>query len=239
MIETKIETRYGTVQLLSIGKERLSDDFTNCETPEDWILWTRREIAKNWDTPLESVHCLDQIHSNRIFLLDEQDNPVPGKQGDGLICESITQVLVIRTADCVPLLAWDYETKRIAAVHIGWKGAREGILESFWDAIHKNGWNSPGFYIGPYIRGKDYEVGEDVYSFFQGSNHIQPKEGTPKKYLLDLGEWIQEEILRQYPDAFIMDSGENTFGSSEWFSHRSGEKGRNLNAIRFLALSRG
>ena len=72
---------------------------------------------------------LIQHHSNKIINFD---NFLIKKRfkADGIITSIPKFSLGILTADCVPILVADKETKIIAAIHSGWKGANSGIIEN-------------------------------------------------------------------------------------------------------------
>ena len=70
--------------------------------------------------------------------------------------------LVVKTADCMPIFLKD--KKRIGAVHAGWRGLGMGIIE---EAINKiNSSNDLIVWLGPCISQENFEVGFDVYEFF-------------------------------------------------------------------------
>lgn len=46
---------------------------------------------------------------------------------DGIISNQTDVSLLIRAADCVPLVLYDPDTHSVAVVHVGWKGAVKGV----------------------------------------------------------------------------------------------------------------
>jgi copper oxidase (laccase) domain-containing protein len=149
--------------------------------------------------------------------------------------------LVVRTADCVPIAVWSYDFPFVCMVHSGWKGTYLGILNKVYKMIleesSKFGIAFPkiGCAIGPRIFGEDYEVEIDVASHFLNTRGItdsyQIKGSNIDKYKLDLGIIIKDQIKILNPTAIVFDFSVNTFQSNDWFSHRNGEVGRNLNII--------
>lgn len=72
----------------------------------------------------ESFAYLDQIHSSHVLSVDS-----PGKYtGDGIFCGNRSMMLMVRTADCLPLYACDFHSGLIGMVHMGWRPALKGIL---------------------------------------------------------------------------------------------------------------
>ncbi|MCC5813666.1 MAG: polyphenol oxidase family protein [Leptospira sp.] len=242
MIKIDITTNYGIVNLFSYGKDSLPE-YKN----EDWTQYTKTSVSELFNHPKESIFCLNQVHGKEIISIqkdsdiskfyqsDSPANSVP--DADGLVTTLDSKILTIRTADCVPVLIWSYDTPFIAALHIGWKGASIGMLTSFLDTYTKPS-DKLGFYIGPSISAENYEVGEDVANLFSNTKSIAPSiHGNPGHFQLDLCKFIATQIRERFPAAMLLDSGEDTFHSNNWFSHRAGELGRNLHGIRFFALS--
>ncbi len=68
-----------------------------------------------------------QQHSDTIHRLDSMPNKK--LEGDALMTDVPGLLLVIRTADCLPVLLVDEENRAVAAVHCGWRGTEKRILE--------------------------------------------------------------------------------------------------------------
>ena len=73
---------------------------------------------------LKSVF-LDQIHSDIIHTVVEL--PDKNWKGDALLTDRPGILLVVRTADCLPVLLVDKKKKVVAAVHCGWRGTKKKI----------------------------------------------------------------------------------------------------------------
>ncbi|MBN2484141.1 MAG: polyphenol oxidase family protein [Candidatus Omnitrophica bacterium] len=77
------------------------------------------------DLPLDVAY-LNQIHSSGVEQIDS-----PGiYEGDGLFTFRKNLVLVVKTADCLPLLGLDEKGGLISAIHMGWRSAESGILHN-------------------------------------------------------------------------------------------------------------
>ncbi len=101
---------------------------------------------------------LSQTHSNRIICLDDV---VTDTNADGAYTTIKNRICTIMTADCVPLLFCNSTGTKVAAVHAGWKGICNGIIEKAVELLDKP--STIMVWIGPCICAKHYEVGTDVY----------------------------------------------------------------------------
>lgn len=80
--------------------------------------------------------------------------------GDGAATAMADLPLVALGADCAPIaLAND---TAVAAIHAGWRGARDGVVEHGVAALHRLGRGSVRGAIGPCICVRHYEFGADA-----------------------------------------------------------------------------
>ena len=68
-----------------------------------------------------------QIHSARVRYVPEADRGRVFDDYDGFVTDRPGVTLIVKTADCVPILLADAEAGVIAAVHAGWRGTVGGI----------------------------------------------------------------------------------------------------------------
>jgi len=112
----------------------------------------------------QGITTAKQIHSCIV-----QDASGPLAEGDALISNRPGVIVGIRTADCVPVLLADPETRAVAAVHAGWRGSAEGIAALAVRALSREWGVHPGNLraaIGPSIGACCYEVGPEVAARF-------------------------------------------------------------------------
>ncbi|NQW70412.1 MAG: peptidoglycan editing factor PgeF [Betaproteobacteria bacterium] len=123
---------------------------------------------------------LKQIHSSIVSIPTLRTNqPNLPIVADAIVTTKSDEVLVIMTADCLPVLFAANDGSVIGAAHAGWRGLSSGVLENTVDAMLSL---SPHLsstellaYMGPAIGPSIYEVGEDVFETFQESS-IKPNE---------------------------------------------------------------
>lgn len=145
---------------------------------------------------------LRQVHSDVIhFILDVPNTTL---RGDAMITALPRLFLIIRTADCLPVLLVDEKKQVIAAVHCGWKGTLLRLLEKVVSGMKTQLGCNPANVIvalGPSISGRCYEVGEDVRGPFRDNGFpdalFRPVSGRPRKHFLDLREANRIQLRAQ------------------------------------------
>ena len=93
------------------------------------------------------------------------------RSGDALIADSAGMFLGIRVADCMPILMVDAERRAVAAVHAGWRGALQRIVQKAAGEMCRMFGSRPRdllVAVGPSIRKCCYEVGPEVVDVFCG-----------------------------------------------------------------------
>ena len=79
---------------------------------------------------------LAQTHSNKCFILEHakinkiHDFIPTILRGDAVVSNIKGKVLCITTADCVPILLVDKKRNIAGAIHSGWRGALNGVMEN-------------------------------------------------------------------------------------------------------------
>jgi len=108
-----------------------------------------------------------QVHSDSVHRLEAA--PPEKLEGDGLMTDVPGLLLVIRTADCLPVFLVDAKNRAVAAVHCGWRGTEKRILERAVLAMGRGYGSEPGTMLaalGPCIGSACYEVGPEVRDGF-------------------------------------------------------------------------
>ena len=133
---------------------------------------------------------LHQIHSDIIHVIE--DMPTERLEGDALVTDVPGLLLVIKTADCLPVLLADERRRVIAAVHAGWRGTRARIVRKAVETLVSRFNARPADLraaLGPCIGPSCYEVGEDVRREFPAadfSDGLFAPAGRPGKFMFDL-----------------------------------------------------
>jgi polyphenol oxidase len=145
----------------------------------DWD--TRARVTENRATFFRAIGAakmrvvaLRQFHSDAAHFidaanLDAASNPKSALQGDALFTRERGVLLVVQTADCVPILFADPKNRAIAAIHSGWRGTLARIAVKTLGRMKMEFGTNPADVIaaiGPAIGRCCYEVGSEVATDF-------------------------------------------------------------------------
>lgn len=109
-----------------------------------------------------AVADLSQVHSCSVArAVDALAARVPA---DALTSPRGGCAVLVRVADCVPVLIADPSTGHVAAVHAGWRGVVTGIVPAAVDALRSIGADARACVaaVGPCISAKHFEIGPEV-----------------------------------------------------------------------------
>ncbi len=131
----------------------------------------------------DSRRQVKQVHGATIY--DDHTYRDDAQEGDGMVTAQSRTALIIKTADCLPVLASD--GFRAVAVHAGWRGLKAGIVKKMAGFVKAN---QARVYIGPAIASSNYEVDQDLYTPWLAEEpalaaHLFPAPAGGTKRLLD------------------------------------------------------
>ncbi len=111
---------------------------------------------------------LRQIHSDIIHRV-ESGSEAP-LVGDGLLTSAPGLLLVVQTADCLPIILADTKHRAVGVFHAGWRGTVKRIVEKGVGEMFRHFGSHPRDLkaaMGPGIHGCCYTVGEEVRTKFE------------------------------------------------------------------------
>jgi YfiH family protein len=188
----------------------------------------------------------EQTHSANVHICISTDNGAGFDEHsqiedcDALVTDIANQFLLIRTADCTPVLLYDEKTYCIGAVHSGREGTRKNIIGNTITVMQENFKSNPEnikAWIGAGICKKHYKVNEEIGRDFEASC---------RKYNIFVDESdllfpdIQNVILQQMIEAGLVlgNISKNCICSYESESHfsfrRDGTHNRQINIIGMI-----
>lgn len=127
---------------------------------------------------------LIQKHTNRI-VSSTDDLGIPA---DGIFSQSHNDILVIRTADCLPLFISDSRTA--ALLHLGWRGIVGGIIANIKHCISQLDIANSSVVIGPGIGKCCFEVSPEVAIIFKTKYRNKQLD----RYKIDLESMVIDEL---------------------------------------------
>lgn len=131
------------------------------------------------DFNVNEVVYLHQIHSDNVFVFNDNAKEFIEKEGDAIVTNKENVIIGAFTADCVPVVLVDEVEGVIAAIHSGWKGTFNSITKkSIEKMIQEYGTRIENIkvYIGPHIRQCCYEVSEELKERFLDKTKIDENE---------------------------------------------------------------
>lgn len=228
--------KYGIINLISGVEYSLSYS----KEGEKVKAYVEDMIKRLGVSPHEIYSCI-QSHTDKIAYCDGENGSkfIYGrnfKDTDGLITDKKSLALLLKFADCTPLVLYDKKRQVLSIVHSGWRGAKKRIPEKAVEKMKKEFASDPKdiiAYIGPSIDIGNYEVGEEVYEEFRdfknkdrffrkigGAWHLSMV-GVNKELLLEAG--IDEKNIDL--------SMESTYNNLQLHSARREGKAYGLNSM--------
>ncbi|PUA80550.1 polyphenol oxidase family protein [Nocardioides currus] len=139
---------------------------------------------------------LNQVHGDDVLVVDA---PMPlGEvpEGDALVTTTRGLGLMVRVADCVPLVLADAEAGVIGAVHSGRPGMVLDIATRTVEAMRERGAGDLTAWLGPHVCGRCYEVPEamrDEVAAAVPESWAETSWGTPA---VDIGAGVAAQLER-------------------------------------------
>lgn len=129
--------------------------------PNIGAITTTKLIPTHYPPNLPELVHIKQTHST-ICIRPETDL---SREADASVTSDFSKALIIKTADCLPILLCNESGTEIAAIHAGWRGLCHGIIESTLKKMHTPP-HSLVAWIGPSICKKCFEIGNEVREEF-------------------------------------------------------------------------
>ena len=180
------------------------------------------------------VQC-KQVHGLTVMEIDSESCIGEMAEADALISCKAGIGLVIRTADCVPVLLWDEERHAIGAVHSGWRGTEGDIVGLTVEAMERRyGCRAGEMHaaIGPHIQVRDYEVGGEVAKKFPPEYVWESNNGREH---LDLTGMVRSQLIARGMEASkITVSMVSTASAAGWPSWRRDKTAERIVSVIML-----
>ena len=135
---------------------------------------------------------LRQVHADSVVEAPWEGTP----DGDAGLAWRAGDIVAVETADCVPILLADPETRLAAAVHAGWRGAAHAIARMAVEALAARGARPERIVaaVGPCIGACCYEVGPELRARFEPEAQSFFRPAQRDRFRLDLRGLVQRQL---------------------------------------------
>jgi YfiH family protein len=192
----------------------------------------------------EQVATARQVHGNHVAVVAAEDGGRVFANTDGLVTDVPGVALMLRFADCQPILLYDAVHQALGLVHAGWRGLAQGVALRAVEKMQEVFGSRPAELIaglGPAIGPCCYTVGHEVaaamgYALPDWDQVMSPK--GEDAWRLDLSAANAQQLaaarVANIEQAHLCTSCHN----DEFFSHRA-EAGRTGRFATVAYLKRG
>lgn len=163
---------------------------------------------------------MNQVHGADVLTVHEP-GPAPTEEvptADALVTSTRGLGLMVRVADCVPVLLADPASGVLAAVHAGRAGVAAGIVGRAVARARDLGAERLLAWVGPHVCGRCYEVPEamrEEVAAVVPEARAETSWGTPS---LDLGAGVRAQLAAE--GVVPVEVGRCTLEDPELHSHR-------------------
>lgn len=141
----------------------------------------------------------DQTHSINVAVSTFGKERYPDT--DALITSLPGQPIGVITADCVPILIYSPDIRMVAAIHAGWRGTLNGIVNETISVMESHAAEIAKMkvFFGPSISMENYEVSDELAdAFIQAGfkNYVYTNYGEKGRPHIDLQRINMDRFIR-------------------------------------------
>ncbi|MBF4160628.1 polyphenol oxidase family protein [Nocardioides acrostichi] len=142
---------------------------------------------------------VNQVHGDDVLLATEP-GPAPTdvvETADGIVTTTPGLGLMVRVADCVPVLLADVDRLVLGVAHAGRHGVTLGVVTRVVRQMRDQGAERIAAWVGPHVCGRCYEVPEQMRAEVAAvvpETWAETSWGTPA---LDLGAGVRAQLAAE------------------------------------------
>jgi len=159
----------------------------------------RRRIAELLGVPERPIVFVNQVHGDRILVVDEDTGDGCAGDADGLVTGDGRIALAVKGADCPLVLLYDPVHPALCLFHSGWRGTVGHIARVAVAALCDNFGSDPSGLaagIAPSVRSCCYRIGPEVAVAFRRAFPAELLERRSGHTYLSLQGAIRFDLLR-------------------------------------------
>ena len=204
-----------------------------CGDDPEHIAVNRKALCHTLGIKEEALIVPHQVHGTEIRQIGRELLTMPDEVRriildgvDGVMTDVQGVCVGVSTADCIPVLLYDTRHHAVCAVHAGWRGTLQRIVQkaiAMMRASYSTVSSDIKAIIGPGISLDAFEVGQEVYDAFKEAAFDMTKIAEMRdKWHIDLPQCNRIQLMEAgVSEQNILSSGICTYSSSsEYFSAR-------------------
>ena len=222
-VEVAFTDRHGGTSGGTFASLNLAEPGSDAAGPDEERDAVRRNVeivvaaftGSDGSGPAPSVVRMRQVHGADVHVVTARSEIATG---DGLVTAEAGTVLMVRVADCVPILLADPEARVVAAVHAGNHPRTAGVVPAAVAAMRSAGARDLHAWVGPHLLG--HLVAGTAHVRAEASAvvpaaYAETSWGTPA---LDIGAGVNAQLA----DAGVttVDASRCTIEDEDLFSYR-------------------
>lgn len=145
------------------------------QTAGNMVIDDSNRLLNEMDLNPMEIYTGQQTHSATIAYADGVNGEPFAfgrtfRETDGLLTDKSDVGLLIKYADCTPIVLFDPVNHVLANIHSGWRGTTKRISANAIERMSADYGSKPEniiAYVGPSIDQQNYEVGPEVYEAFK------------------------------------------------------------------------
>lgn len=205
-----------------------------------------RNVAANFRKVRKALGCqrfirvqVNQVHGCNVWQPPADPvRPVDAPRADAIATDKPGLMLMVRVADCVPVLLSSGDGRIVSAVHAGWRGVVSGVVGEAVKTMNAMGAVDVVAAVGPCIGVGHFEVGPEVVEAIEraGLSACVQHDDQPRPHV-DLSMAVTQQLETSgIGRARIDRTGLCTYEQRrEFFSHRR-DRGRTGRQAALIAL---
>jgi YfiH family protein len=172
-------------------------------------------------TPLPTMVRMRQVHGSDVHVVDRawlDARHTDPAVADALVTDLAGVALVVRVADCVPVLLADVERGVVGAAHAGRPGLVAGVVSATVAALRDLGAERLTAWVGPHVCGACYEVPEQMRADVAAvvpEAYAETSWGTPS---VDVGAGVRAQLAAAGVE--VVDASRCTREDEDLYSYR-------------------